>query len=96
MGLLRMIVLSLRTLLRDGAELVEENLALRQQLAKGYALDDISRPRVHAVARACHDGTQIDVLPLAHPRQVAKLGKSSPTWFNLHQAWLESAGNLLV
>lgn len=31
----------------------------------------------------------IQVLPLAHPRQIAKLGQSSSVWYNLHETWLE-------
>jgi uracil-DNA glycosylase len=34
------------------------------------------------------DGKAIDVLPLAHPRQIAKLGQSSAIWFDLHQSWI--------
>jgi len=36
------------------------------------------------------DGKEIVVLPLAHPRQIAKLGRSSAKWYNLHQEWLEN------
>jgi uracil-DNA glycosylase len=32
---------------------------------------------------------KISVLPLAHPRQIAKLGHSSAKWYNLHQEWLD-------
>jgi len=35
------------------------------------------------------DGRKITVLPLAHPRQIAKLGHSSAKWYNLHQEWLD-------
>jgi uracil-DNA glycosylase len=31
----------------------------------------------------------VNVLPLAHPRQIAKLGRSSKKWFELHQIWLD-------
>ena len=38
----------------------------------------------------------ITVLPLAHPRQIAKLGHSSSKWYNLHQEWLDKyAGKVL-
>jgi uracil-DNA glycosylase len=38
----------------------------------------------------------ITVLPLAHPRQTAKLGHSSGKWYNLHQEWLDKyAGKIL-
>jgi hypothetical protein len=32
-------------------------------------------------------GREINILPLAHPRQVAKLGRSSRRWYDLHQVW---------
>ena len=34
-------------------------------------------------------GKSIYVLPLAHPRQIAQLGRSSRKWFDVHQAWLK-------
>jgi uracil-DNA glycosylase len=34
-------------------------------------------------------GISIDVLPLAHPRQVARLGSSSKVWHELHQEWIK-------
>jgi uracil-DNA glycosylase len=38
----------------------------------------------------------ITVLPIAHPRQIAKLGRSSSKWYNLHQVWLDKyAGKVL-
>jgi hypothetical protein len=33
------------------------------------------------------NGKQMEILPLAHPRQIAKLGQSSPVWYNRHQVW---------
>ncbi|MHC1784936.1 MAG: hypothetical protein AB9891_19655 [Anaerolineaceae bacterium] len=37
----------------------------------------------------------INVLPLAHPRQIAKLGQSSPVWYGLHEIWLKkTAGSV--
>jgi hypothetical protein len=35
------------------------------------------------------EGRQYDVLTLVHPRQAAKLGKSDPEWYNLHQEWIK-------
>jgi hypothetical protein len=35
----------------------------------------------------------IKVLPLAHPRQIAKLGRSSALWYDLHQHWLKRRAN---
>jgi uracil-DNA glycosylase len=36
------------------------------------------------------DGVEIEVLPLAHPRQAAKLGMSSEEWFEKHEEWIGS------
>jgi uracil-DNA glycosylase len=36
------------------------------------------------------DGMVIDVLPLVHPRQAARLGASSKHWHDAHQSWLAS------
>jgi hypothetical protein len=35
------------------------------------------------------DGHQVALLPLAHPRQVARLGRSSARWFDLHRDWIK-------
>ena len=41
--------------------------------------------------------TRIQVLPLAHPRQAARLGRSSAMWYELHQVWMhQTAGSLLA
>lgn len=42
------------------------------------------------------DSLNLQVLPLAHPRQTAKLGKSSRKWFELHQHWLSSVAPQLL
>lgn len=34
-------------------------------------------------------GRHMDVLPLAHPRQIAKLGQSSLVWHNRHRDWID-------
>jgi uracil-DNA glycosylase len=34
-------------------------------------------------------GKEMYVLPLAHPRQIAKLGKSSDKWYKTHKSWVE-------
>jgi uracil-DNA glycosylase len=41
--------------------------------------------------RADIDGMTIDVLPLVHPRQAARLGASSKHWHEAHQQWMEDA-----
>ena len=49
--------------------------------------------KLHPVKLA---GKEIMILPLAHPRQIAKLGPSSTVWFEIHRTWQkQSAGKLL-
>ena len=38
----------------------------------------------------CIDGRKINVLPLAHPRQIGALGAHSEKWFNTHMDWENS------
>ncbi|WP_072031652.1 hypothetical protein [Anaerovibrio sp. RM50] len=38
-------------------------------------------------------GKMIKVLPLAHPRQIARLGRSSQKWYAIHQKWLAERNN---
>ena len=35
-------------------------------------------------------GKKYQILPLAHPRQIARLGRSTQKWFELHQQWMNS------
>lgn len=42
------------------------------------------------------DGHEINVLPLAHPRQIAKLGQSSQKWYDIHQVWLITTTNTII
>ncbi len=43
------------------------------------------------------EGTDFNVLPVAHPRQIAKLGDSSDKWYRLHQSWLQDgAGKIEI
>jgi hypothetical protein len=51
-----------------------------------FGNDSTTYGRLHS---ALIDGREIMVLPLAHPRQIAKLGRSSPGWYNLHQTWVK-------
>jgi hypothetical protein len=41
-------------------------------------------------------GKKIKVLPLAHPRQIAKLGQSSAVWYNVHQDWLKQSSSMVA
>jgi uracil-DNA glycosylase len=36
---------------------------------------------------------EIKVLPLAHPRQIAKLGQSSAIWYDVHEKWLKQSAS---
>ena len=38
----------------------------------------------------------IKILPLAHPRQIAKLGRSSAKWHDLHQTWIHQDAHELL
>lgn len=35
----------------------------------------------------------IKILPLAHPRQIAKLGRSSAKWYEYHQTWMHQSAH---
>jgi hypothetical protein len=64
----------------------------RKRLAD-FGRDSQSYGRLHSVLI---NGKNIAVLPLAHPRQVARLGQSSVEWYKLHQIWVkEFAPDLL-
>jgi hypothetical protein len=39
---------------------------------------------------------QMEVLPLAHPRQIAKLGQSSSVWYEHHQIWINQLDNHVI
>lgn len=42
------------------------------------------------------ENIELQVLPLAHPRQIAKLGRSSHKWFHLHKTWCSTATHELI
>jgi hypothetical protein len=58
-----------------------------------FGQDPRSYGRLHS-SRIGH--RQIDILPIAHPRQIAQLGRASHAWFNLHQAWLKERASELI
>ena len=65
----------------------------RRKSLSDFGDDPNSYGRLHIVDIG---GKQMNVLPLAHPRQIAKLGRSSQRWYSLHQVWLnEFASELL-
>jgi hypothetical protein len=39
---------------------------------------------------------KINILPLAHPRQIAKLGRSSVKWYEYHQSWMADTAKTLA
>ena len=41
-------------------------------------------------------GREIYVLPLAHPRQIGKLGMSSAVWYELHERWIDQSANMVA
>ena len=41
-------------------------------------------------------GKNIKILPLAHPRQIAKLGQSSVKWYEYHQTWMHQSAYKLI
>lgn len=49
--------------------------------------------RLHATRL---DDVPVSLLPLAHPRQVAALGRHSPRWRGAHQAWLRDVAPALL
>jgi uracil-DNA glycosylase len=51
-----------------------------------FGTDSSAYGKLHKVDIA---GIPINVLPLAHPRQVARLGRSSKAWYELHQEWIK-------
>ncbi len=42
------------------------------------------------------DGRTMHILPLAHPRQIAKLGPSSLKWYKLHHAWMHGYASTVL
>ena len=40
-------------------------------------------------------GKKIEILPLAHPRQIAQLGRSSVKWYQYHQSWMDNAESIM-
>lgn len=42
------------------------------------------------------EGKEIDILPLVHPRQAGRLGRSSERWRVLHSEWMKQVANRLL
>ena len=58
-----------------------------------FGCDVESYGRLHTVRIS---GKDMEVLPLTHPRQVAKLGQSSASWYRLHQFWTSACAHRLL
>ena len=58
-----------------------------------FGADPGSYGRLHDVTIS---GRKVCVLPLAHARQVARLGRSSSLWYSLHQSWLDERAHRLL
>jgi len=50
----------------------------------------LSYGRLHHI---CLEGKEINILPIAHPRQIARLGQSSFHWYDTHAAWVKQPAN---
>ena len=61
-------------------------------------LSDFGRDakRYGQLHRARIGDMEIYVLPLAHPRQIAKLGKSSAVWYEVHERWVDQSANKIA
>jgi hypothetical protein len=53
-----------------------------------FSQDENSYGRLHSTRIK---GKTIKILPLAHPRQIAKLGSSSAKWYEYHQTWMHQS-----
>jgi hypothetical protein len=64
---------------------------LRRFTDKWYRLSDFGiDPGKYGILHTVHiKEKQVQVLPLAHPRQIEQLGKSSSHWFECHQTWMK-------
>ena len=61
------------------------HVAAGGQTLAAFGRDDAAYGRLHDVEVG---GRPVRVLPLAHPRQAARLGTSSTLWGQLHDAWV--------
>ena len=58
-----------------------------------FGTDSTAYGRLHPARLG---STAIQVLPLAHPRQTARLGRSSARWYDLHQQWMRQAATSIL
>lgn len=62
----------------------------RWRSLKDFGGTNLSYGRLHSTKI---DGKTYHVLPLAHPRQIAKLGQSSQFWYQVHSTWIEQTAS---
>lgn len=55
-----------------------------------FGRDNASYGQLHEVGL---DGFKINLLPIAHPRQIGKLGMSSAAWYDMHNYWIEESAH---
>lgn len=58
-----------------------------------FGCDNQSYGRLHPVKIA---GKEMMILPIAHPRQIARLGRSSAVWFDIHKAWRKRSAGIIA
>lgn len=51
---------------------------------------DYGRPHIVTIGNR-----EVAVVPLAHPRQIARLGRSSARWFDVHASWMKDTARKL-
>jgi uracil-DNA glycosylase len=58
-----------------------------------FSQENLSYGHIHEVQLG---GKKMNVLPVAHPRQIAKLGQSSVFWYETHSDWVRKSANLVA
>ncbi|PKO15840.1 MAG: hypothetical protein CVU39_09970 [Chloroflexi bacterium HGW-Chloroflexi-10] len=64
----------------------------RWKMLSDFGMEEHAYGQLHSVQIG---GREIKVLPLAHPRQIARLGQSSPLWYNRHQRWVRQTATTI-
>jgi hypothetical protein len=59
-------------------------------------LSDFQKSEAYGALHDAHlDGRSIQVLALAHPRQIGQLGQSSAKWFEEHNRWMKNGAKAI-
>jgi hypothetical protein len=58
-----------------------------------FGSDNQSYGQLHKVEL---NGNKMNFLPLAHPRQIAKLGRSSIIWYDAHEKWINQSSSKIA